>query len=143
MRRTKIIATLGPASSEPAVLSRMIRAGMDVARLNLSHGSRASHARAIRAVRAEAHRLGRHVGLLLDLQGPKLRVGEFVGGHVRLRAGDTVTLTNRAVKGTPSGSRSSTRASCATCAAATACSSTTASWSCASAGATPAGSAAA
>ncbi len=74
---------------------------MDVARLNFSHGSRAGHARAIRAIRAAAQKAGRHVGLLLDLQGPKLRVGEFVGGHVRLRAGDSVTLTNRAVKGTP------------------------------------------
>jgi len=101
MRRTKIIATIGPASADPAILARMIHAGMDVARLNFSHGSRASHARAIRAIRAAAREAGRPIGLLLDLQGPKLRVGEFVGGHVRLRSGDTVTLTHRAVKGTP------------------------------------------
>jgi pyruvate kinase len=99
MRRTKIIATIGPASADPAALARMIRAGMDVARLNLSHGSRASHARSIRAIRRVSRRLGRPVGLLLDLQGPKLRVGVFPGGTVRLHAGDPVTLTNRAVRG--------------------------------------------
>jgi pyruvate kinase len=101
MRRTKIIATLGPASADPAVLERMIRAGMDVARLNLSHGSQAGHARMIRTIRRSCRRLGRPVGLLLDLQGPKLRVGTFSGGSIRLRAGDTVTLTHRSVRGTP------------------------------------------
>jgi len=101
MRRTKIVATIGPASADPAVLARMIRAGMDVARLNLSHGSRAAHARSIRAVRRASRAAGRPVGLLLDLQGPKLRVGEFVGGRIRLRAGDTVILTHRPVGGTP------------------------------------------
>ena len=101
MRRTKIVATIGPASADPAVLARMIRAGMDVARLNLSHGSRAAHARSIRAIRRASRAAGRPVGLLLDLQGPKLRVGSFVGGTIRLRPGDTVTLTDRAVRGTP------------------------------------------
>jgi pyruvate kinase len=101
MSRTKIIATIGPASADPAVLARMIRAGMDVARLNLSHGSHAEHARSIRSIRRASRALGRHVGLLLDLQGPKLRVGSFVDGAIRLRAGDPVTLTNRAVRGTP------------------------------------------
>jgi pyruvate kinase len=101
VRRTRIIATIGPASADPAVLERMIRAGMDVARLNLSHGSHAAHARVIRAIRRVSGRLGRAVGLLLDLQGPKLRVGTFVGGSIRLRAGDRVVLTGRAVRGTP------------------------------------------
>ncbi len=99
MRRTKIIATVGPSSDEEVVLARMIRAGMDVARLNFSHGSRASHARAIRRVRAAASHVGRLVGLLLDLQGPKLRVGEFQGGAVFLRQGATPLFTNRRVKG--------------------------------------------
>ena len=78
----------------------MIRAGMDVARLNFSHGSRASHARAIRCVRAAASHVGRSVGLLLDLQGPKLRVGEFEGGSTFLRQGAHPLFTNRRVKGT-------------------------------------------
>ena len=98
-RRTKIIATIGPASSDPAVLVRMIRAGMDVARLNFSHGTYRDHSRAIRLIRAASKRIGKHVGLLLDLQGPRLRVGELEGGLVRLRSGAEVTLTNRRGKG--------------------------------------------
>jgi pyruvate kinase len=98
-RRTKIIATIGPASSDPAVLARMIRSGMDVARLNFSHGTYRDHSRAIRRIRAASKRIGKHVGLLLDLQGPRLRVGELDGGIVRLRAGADVTITNRRGKG--------------------------------------------
>ena len=98
-RRTKIIATIGPASSDPAVLARMIRGGMDVARLNFSHGTYRDHSRAIRHIRALSKRIGKHVGLLLDLQGPRLRVGELDGGVVQLRAGADVTLTNRGGKG--------------------------------------------
>ena len=99
-RRTKIIATIGPASSDPAVLARMIRSGMDVARLNFSHGTYGDHSRAIRRIRAISKRIGKHVGLLLDLQGPRLRVGDLEGGFVRLRAGAEVTLTNRRGLGT-------------------------------------------
>jgi len=100
VRRTKIIATVGPSSTDEAVLARLIRAGMDVARLNFSHGSRSAHARAIRRIRAAAGRVGRPVGLLLDLQGPKLRVGEFQGGSVWLKTGEDTVLTNRRVRGT-------------------------------------------
>ncbi len=100
MRRTKIIATVGPSCVEEVVLVRMMRAGMDVARLNFSHGSRSSHARAIRRIHAAASHVGRSVGLLLDLQGPKLRVGEFQGGDVYLRQGSETLVTNRRVKGT-------------------------------------------
>jgi pyruvate kinase len=99
VRRTKIIATVGPSSAEEAVLARMMRAGMDVARLNFSHGSRSSHARAIRRIRRAAAKVGRPVGLLLDLQGPKLRVGEFQGGEVFLRQGEETLVTNRRVRG--------------------------------------------
>ena len=98
-RRTKIIATIGPASSDPAVLARMIRGGMDVARLNFSHGTYRDHSRAIRHIRAVSKRIGKHVGLLLDLQGPRLRVGELDGGVAQLRAGAEVILTNRRGKG--------------------------------------------
>jgi len=101
MRRTKIIATIGPASSAPEVLTRMIRAGMDVARLNFSHGTQIDHTRAIRRIRAASKRVGKHVGLLLDLQGPRLRLGEFEGGSVSLGAGDDVIVTNRRGLGNP------------------------------------------
>jgi pyruvate kinase len=95
MRRTKIIATIGPACSDPTVLSRMIRAGMDVARLNFSHGTYRDHSRAIRQIRDTSNRLKRPVGLLLDLQGPRLRLGEFDGGKALLRGGEEVLVTNR------------------------------------------------
>lgn len=100
MRRTKIIATVGPASADPDVLARMARAGMDVARLNFSHGTYQDHRRAIRAVRVASHRARRTVGVLLDLQGPRLRVGSFRDGAVRLQAGADVLLTNRGGLGT-------------------------------------------
>jgi pyruvate kinase len=100
VRRTKIIATVGPSCAEEAMLARLLRSGMDVARLNFSHGSRTSHARAIRRIRRAAAHVGRSVGLLLDLQGPKLRVGEFLDGGVHLRQGAETLLTNRRVKGT-------------------------------------------
>jgi len=99
MRRTKIIATIGPACSDPVVITRMVRAGMDVARLNFSHGTYRDHARAIRQIRDASKRVGRPVGLLLDLQGPRLRLGEFDGGRTVLRNGDEVTVTNRDVMG--------------------------------------------
>jgi pyruvate kinase len=94
LRRTKIIATLGPASADPLVLARMARAGMDVARINFSHGTYDDHRRAMRAVRLASHRARRTVGILLDLQGPRLRVGSFPGGSVRVAAGGEVLLTS-------------------------------------------------
>jgi pyruvate kinase len=100
MRRTKIIATIGPASMDSAVIARMIRAGMDVARLNFSHGTYPEHTRAIRRIRDASKRLGKPVGLLLDLQGPRLRLGEFQGGSAHLEHSDQVLVTNREVLGT-------------------------------------------
>jgi len=111
MRRTKIIATLGPASYDPVMLARMVRGGMDVARLNFSHGTNADHTRAIRRVRQAGQRLGKRVGLLLDLQGPRLRVGEFDGGSARVVNGSTVLVTNSHGRGARPSSRSSTPAS--------------------------------
>ncbi|MGE5177466.1 MAG: pyruvate kinase [Bacteroidota bacterium] len=99
MRRTKIIATLGPASADPDVLARMARAGMDVARLNCSHGTYQDHRRAIRAVRLASHRARRTIALLLDLQGPRLRVGSFEGGSARFLTGSETILTNQRVNG--------------------------------------------
>jgi len=92
MRKAKIICTMGPASREEPVLGRLVEAGMDVARLNLSHGTQDDHARAITAVRRAADMAGRPIGLLLDLQGPKIRVGRIEGGKVRLEAGSEVII---------------------------------------------------
>ena len=91
-RATKIVATLGPASSEPDVLERLLRAGVDVVRLNFSHGSVQDHIARAEAVRAAAERVGKPVALMADLQGPKIRVGKFAGGSVRLEPGARFVL---------------------------------------------------
>ena len=98
-RRTKIVCTLGPASDSPAVLRELIRAGMDVARINFSHGAHDEHARRIAAVRDIAGAEGRVVAILADLQGPKLRIGEIAAGRAVLVPGQTFTLTGRDVPG--------------------------------------------
>src|SRR5213592_4557079 len=92
MRRTKIVATIGPASRDPEVLVRMIEAGMDVARLNFSHGTHEEHADTAQRVRDAAGRVGRPIAILQDLPGPKLRIGELADGVVDLKVGDTVTF---------------------------------------------------
>jgi pyruvate kinase len=86
-RATKIVATLGPASSDPKVLERMLRAGVDVVRVNFSHGSAQEHSRIVELVRETADRIGRSVGVLADLQGPKIRVGKFAEGKIQLAEG--------------------------------------------------------
>ena len=91
-RRTKIVATIGPASRDPEVLARMIEAGMDVARLNFSHGSADEHAETARLVREAAGRAGRQVAILQDLPGPKLRIGKLRDGVVEFKPGDTTTF---------------------------------------------------
>ena len=96
---TKIVCTIGPASESPSVIADMIRQGMSVARFNFSHGKQEWHARAIAAVRAEARRQGRHVAILQDLQGPKIRLGRFKGGAVVLQRGADFTLTTGHVCG--------------------------------------------
>ena len=77
MRRAKIVCTLGPASSTPERLAELVAAGMDVARLNMSHGDYADHERNLRSVRDAAEGAGRPVGVLADLQGPKIRIGKY------------------------------------------------------------------
>ncbi|MFA7664941.1 MAG: pyruvate kinase [Burkholderiaceae bacterium] len=91
-RATKIVATLGPASNDPVVLERMLRAGVDVVRVNFSHGSADEHTRVVGLVRETAERLGRGVGVLADLQGPKIRIGRFADGQVELAVGDRFVL---------------------------------------------------
>jgi pyruvate kinase len=92
MRRTKIVATIGPASREPEVLVRLIEAGLDVARLNFSHGSRELHAENVARIRDAASRAGRQVAVLQDLPGPKLRIGSLRGGIAELKPGDELLL---------------------------------------------------
>jgi pyruvate kinase len=91
-RATKIVATLGPASSDPDVLKRMLAAGVDVMRINFSHGQAADHRGRARAVREAARELGREVAILADLQGPKIRIGKFEAGKVDLVAGQRFVL---------------------------------------------------
>jgi pyruvate kinase len=93
MRRTKIVATIGPASRDPETLVRLVEAGMDVARLNYSHGTLEEHAQTVRRVRDAAGRAGRPVAILQDLPGPKLRIGPLRDGVVELAAGETLTIT--------------------------------------------------
>jgi pyruvate kinase len=92
LRRTKIVATLGPATDDPTVLADMVRAGVDVVRLNFSHGALADHERRVELVREAARHAGRYVGVLGDLQGPKIRIDRFVNGKIMLRDGAEFTL---------------------------------------------------
>ena len=91
-RNTKIVATLGPACSDPEVLQRMLAAGADVVRLNFSHGRASDHVERAQSVRECAHRLGREVAIMADLQGPKIRIGKFADGKIRLEPGQTFIL---------------------------------------------------
>ena len=87
IRRTKIVATLGPATDDPAVLDGIVRAGVDVARINFSHGEVDDHARRVEKIRAAANKAGRYIGVLGDLQGPKIRIDRFAQGPVQLAEG--------------------------------------------------------
>jgi len=98
-RRTKIVCTIGPATGSVAVLERLIKAGMNIARLNLSHGTHHEHARYIQAIRKLSQRLGVNVAILVDLPGPKYRTGKIKGGQAVLKKGARVVLTARKVEG--------------------------------------------
>ncbi|MEI6546841.1 MAG: pyruvate kinase [Burkholderiales bacterium] len=91
-RATKIVATLGPSSSDPVTIERMILAGVNVVRVNFSHGSAEGHTALVGVVREVASRLGRDIGVLADLQGPKIRIGKFAGGKISLAEGDPFTF---------------------------------------------------
>ena len=93
MQRTKIVCTIGPASQTPEMLTRLIRAGMDVARVNMSHGTHEFHAENIKNIRTASQEAGKAVAILVDLQGPKLRVGQMPPEGVLLRNGEHVSLT--------------------------------------------------
>jgi pyruvate kinase len=100
MPNTKIVATLGPATDAPGTLDRLLGAGVDVFRLNASHGTQADHAARVRAVREASQNARVHRGILLDLQGPKIRLGRFEGGTCELRKGAAFTITTASVMGT-------------------------------------------
>ena len=93
MRRTKIVATIGPASRDPETLVGMVQAGMDVARLNFSHGNREIHAQSAERIREAAQKAGRQVAILQDLPGPKLRIGALADGLAELKPGDRLILS--------------------------------------------------
>jgi len=98
-RRTRIVATVGPASSSDDVIRKLIDAGVDVFRLNFSHGTHEMHGENIARIRRVADDLGRHTAILADMCGPKIRVGLFEGGGVDLRTGEEITVTTRDVRG--------------------------------------------
>jgi len=99
LRKTKIVATLGPASSSPEMLARMIDAGVNVVRLNFSHGTAENHIRVANLVRELAQERRRPIGVLCDLQGPKIRIGRFEAGKITLSAGDNFILDAECVLG--------------------------------------------
>ena len=102
--RAKIVCTIGPATASPERIARLVAAGMDVARLNFSHGDQAFHAEAYGDVRAASDAAGRAVGVLADLQGPKLRIGPLVGGSAVLAGGSRLVITARPGAGEIAGS---------------------------------------
>ena len=99
MPRTKIVCTIGPASWSPEVLERLIQAGMNVARLNFSHGTHAEHREVIAAIRSISSRLGQPIAILQDLSGPKIRIGQIKAGSIDIEPEALLTLTTRGVPG--------------------------------------------
>ena len=100
MKRTKIICTIGPSSQNPETIRELIKEGMDVARLNFSHGSYEEQTNKFRMVRDAAKELGRSVAILQDTKGPEIRLRDFANGKEELEAGQTFTLTTEEMKGT-------------------------------------------
>jgi pyruvate kinase len=100
-RRAKIVCTLGPVTSSPEMIEKLVNCGMNVARLNFSHGTHAEHAQRIKALRKISRKYGRPIAVLVDLQGPKIRTGEvFEGKPIRLRFGQRLVVTTRNIVGT-------------------------------------------
>ena len=100
IRRSKIVCTIGPSCSDEEVLLNMIRAGMDVARFNFSHGTHEEHGLNMERVRRASLRAGKRVGLMLDTRGPEIRLGVFRDGGVFLKEGNRIVLTTEDVIGT-------------------------------------------
>lgn len=108
-RATKIVATIGPASSSPEILLQMMQAGLDVVRLNFSHGTADDHRQRAEMVREAARKVGREIAIMADLQGPKIRVGKFENGKTTLTPGQPFTSTRPANWATTTASASTTR----------------------------------
>jgi pyruvate kinase len=101
MRKTKIIATIGPATSSKEVLKELILKGVNICRINCSHGSYDDHAQVIDDIRALNQELGAAVGVLVDLQGPKIRVHEVENNGIELISGNEIIITTKKIVGTP------------------------------------------
>jgi len=99
MRRTKIVCTIGPASDDLDTLRNLVKAGMDVARLNFSHGVHKEHAERIRNIRLVAREYEKHIPIMLDTKGPELRIGTFESGSITLTRGDLFTITTQPLLG--------------------------------------------
>ena len=97
-RRTKIVATIGPATESPERIRELVQAGATTFRLNFSHGDHSEHAARVATIRQVAHELGVHIGILQDLQGPKIRLGRFEEGPITLGKGDHFALTSKQVR---------------------------------------------
>src|SRR5215831_9257959 len=97
--KTKIVATIGPASESPEMLERLIRAGLNVARLNFSHGDFSGHADRIARIRAAERSVGRRVAIMADLPGPKMRLGKIDPEPIQLTSGESFTLTTDEIAG--------------------------------------------
>ena len=100
LRRTKIVATIGPATAKPDVLRELIKAGATTLRLNFSHGTHEDHQRSVRLIRQTSFELNQPVAILQDLQGPKIRLGKFENGSIALKKGDSFVLTSHKMPGT-------------------------------------------
>src|SRR5690606_28060708 len=100
MRKTKIVCTIGPASESVEIIKQLIENGMDVARLNFSHGNYEEHKRRIENIRQAAKELNKPVAILLDTQGPEIRTKTFKGGEAQLNRGEIVYITMKGVEGT-------------------------------------------
>ncbi|UCF42131.1 MAG: pyruvate kinase, partial [Gemmatimonadota bacterium] len=97
--KTKIVCTIGPASESPEIMEHMIRAGMNIARLNFSHGDFPSHKKVIENLRASSRAIGQRVAIMADLPGPKMRIGQLAQEPIELRSGDSFTLTTEDIVG--------------------------------------------
>src|SRR5512135_518984 len=97
--KTRIVCTIGPASESPEVMEKMMRAGMNIARLNFSHGDFESHRAVVRNLRSAARAAGKRVAIMADLSGPKMRIGKLTSEPVELEPGDTFVLTTDDIVG--------------------------------------------
>ena len=99
LTKTKVLATIGPACSSPEILEKMVLEGMNLCRLNFSHGTYDQHFKVIQTIRQLSVEMHKPIGILLDLQGPKIRTGEIINDHVKIETGQSLILTTKHVLG--------------------------------------------